>query len=343
MCNINIIIRRDKKRTTGVTECMNVVSFNSYLKNDDAEGYYCEDFKPKKAIHKQIIRGRHSLIVSHQRISTSGKNENMTQPIETDHFLVTHNGVFFGLGTVDDSDTYNYALKLEEKYAKNNSLIASLKELNKETDGRYSVAVYNKETREFIYYKCRGSFMYQAISKNYIMMSTIKDNVQYMVKYFNEEADISEVENTKFLDLNNNLEVIDTFEEYVSPPIKQIPYDYNRHHHKSNNRENSAVQQRNNIIELFNLAGFRFKTVAVMGNIALVGIYPVDEDAFLNYFSSAIIRKHKETKTLIEISVSEIDSELTKAQLEYSEETAMDLLQGRSNKKIIDYDDGFFD
>ena len=231
MCNINIIKSITNRKSARLTECMNVVSFNSFLSNKDSEGFYCEDFKVKRSLDKQVMKGEHSLIVSHQRISTSGKNAEMTQPLESKNFILTHNGVMrtlngISIGNVKESDTYEYLQKFEEYYALSGDTIKTIQQICKETTGSYSIVLFNKKTKEFYYYKNYITNMYIAKSKSYLMLSTKEENVEYMQKYFGGESEREAVKHEVIYDLNRNFEAVAEFNIYEPPKVetqKQLP------------------------------------------------------------------------------------------------------------------------
>lgn len=292
MCNINIIMNLKGTKSTKITEAMNVVSYNSYLGNDDAEGWYADDFKVKKSVEKQIMTGKHSFIVSHQRRSTSGKNAKMSQPLETKNFILVHNGIFSGLGNEKESDTYEYLMNLEEKYKSLQDTKAAIKQLNSETGGYYSVVIYNKKTKEFYYYKDTTSTMYFIKSNTWLVMSTNKHNVEYLKKYFNIKEDLAEVDPKNIYDLNNKFKIVGTFEMKVYKPVQTT-------HTSSywNDWANRASRQnltRDKIIKVLHGMGIQPVTVGLHSGYVMLGLVLEDLTDFKDMFPEAVFVKTKE-------------------------------------------------
>jgi len=238
MCNINVIIKKDKKPSHLVTECMNAVTYMSFKSNDDGEGFFNEKYKVKTSVEKIIYKGNHSMLVTHQRYSTSGKVPEMTQPLENEDFIIVHNGMFYGLGREKKSDTAQYLFELSKEYKKTGDLLEALKTLNYRTDGYYSVVIYNKADKSLTYYKSYQSDMFMVQTDDYLLMSTSKQNALYMKRFFKIEEELMEIEDGKFYDMLDNMDYLGDFLEkpYRKPPTntntrfrdrqRSLPRDY---------------------------------------------------------------------------------------------------------------------
>ena len=223
VCNINIIIRKDRKKTPDITNCMNVISALSYYhKNNDGDGYFAEDLKVKTSEDKLIYKGDHHFIVAHQRLSTSGKVPEMTQPLESKNFIFAHNGVFSNTKeeSKKESDSWYYLQQIEEEYANNNkNTVQAIKTVNERTSGSYSCVIYNKKTDEFYYYKESASSMFILETEKYRLMSTKEQNVEYMKTFFGLKKEVKSMPELRIIDLwqNKQLVYVDTFTKYVEP------------------------------------------------------------------------------------------------------------------------------
>lgn len=293
MCNINIILDKSKRRSHRVTECLNVVTHLSYQSNDDGDGYFTENFKVRKSAEKQIIRGNHWLGVTHQRLSTSGKHEEMTQPIESDNFILVHNGIFRGdcSGDEEESDSYKFLNKLEDSYSETNSLLTTLKLVLKEQAGYWSCVIYDKNTGSLYYFKSKTSVMYMIDNEDFLLMSTKKTNVEYMRKYFKQTDDILEPEPFHIFDMLNNFETLDIHKEYKEPAI---------------NNNFKWWEKRNNRSGIEKICG---------SNWASTGLYKLREllsDYFITPFSVA---RHKDKDGEPYYSIG-INTERSRTQLE---------------------------
>lgn len=290
MCNINVIMNLSGEKSYKVTEAMNVVSYNSYQGNDDAEGWFGDGFKIKKSTEKQIMSGKYSFIVSHQRRSTSGKNENMHQPLKSKDFIIVHNGVFSDLGNTKVSDTYEYLIKLQNKYNEVGDTIQAIKSVNYETKGYYSIVLKNRKTGEFYYYKDSGSRMSFIKSTKWLLMSTSKTNTEYLKKYFKVSSDISDVDPYKIYDLNNKFKEVAEFEEKPIPKTKYIPSG--THYSIPNMR--STTPKRDSIEKILNSYGIQPMTIGIHGDHVLLGINEKDLDEFMQTFPLADLLNTKE-------------------------------------------------
>jgi hypothetical protein len=307
MCNINIIINRKGKKTREISECMNAISFNSFLKNSHAEGYFDETFKIKKAVHKLIYTGEHSLLISHQRIATSGHNAEMAQPIEIGDFIIAHNGVITGLGNDTESDTYELLKEIAKEYETTNDTVKAIQNVTKEHFGTYSIVLYNKKTDELIYFKETMSNMFVLISPEYILMSTLKDNVEYMQKYYDlAKYDISEVEPLKIFNLRTG-ESLGTFEK------KTYVYSKNsKGWSKESSGQSSASQTnlhafsvprdaRDQALKVLEWYGIEPISVGVNGDTMTIGIPDTKLDRFEKAFLTCEYIKKKKDKLLYNV------------------------------------------
>ena len=324
MCNINIIKNWKGKKSAKITEAMNVVSYHSYVSNDDAEGWFGDNYKVTKSVEKQIMSGKHSFIVSHQRRSTSGKNADMAQPLESENFILTHNGIFTGLGNEKVSDTYEYLQSLEKLYKETDNTITSIKQLNKVTAGYYSVVLHNKKTGETYYYKDTGAQMFFVSTDTWFLASTKKDNVEYLQKYFGLQEAVAAVDATNIYDLNDNFRVVDTFEMYVAP-VKQNHYGsgYWMNQNQSSDKKSirklfgpyrsNQITTRDQVDRVLSRIGIWPLTIGIHGTTAMVGVFASDGAELVDLFPNAIFKKKKamptgEDKLLYSIDLEDIEN-----------------------------------
>src|SRR3989337_1675447 len=106
MCNLNIIKNAD------IMPFLLTASAISYDGNDDGDGIYCDkmekEVKSDKKLNLNLYKDQlntSNVILSHQRIATSGKTTENHQPLSNEEFVIIHNGVLWGLGDVHKSDT----------------------------------------------------------------------------------------------------------------------------------------------------------------------------------------------------------------------------------------------
>lgn len=224
MCNINMVFRKDGRKDKRLSEFMNLMSWYSFQNNNDGEGFINEKFKITKSVNKLIYSGSHKFIISHQRLTTSGRVPEMTQPLENDDYIIIHNGVFKEMGGNLESDTAVYLKKLSEKDKDNP--INAIKEISKETFGSYSVVLYHKATGKLMYYKNALKDMYIMETEKYRFLSTIKENLDYMKIYLNEpETEVYSVVEKEIINLNRldkwiKFDNFETARRVFYPPVK---------------------------------------------------------------------------------------------------------------------------
>lgn len=223
MCNINVIIKKDKVPSPEVLNCMNVVSAISYEGNSHGDGFYGNDHQVCRNKGKLIYRGDYSFIVSHQRLATSGKIDSMIQPLQSKNFILVHNGIFRNVDeeSLKQSDTHAYLKLLEEDYKTTKDAVQTIINVNEKTEGYYSCVLYDKNTDKHYYYKESHSNMYIIDTKDYRLMSTREDNVEYMRAYFGLKKEAVKVEDGEVIDLMaNSWKVVGKFSKYTKPEVK---------------------------------------------------------------------------------------------------------------------------
>ncbi len=219
MCNINFIYNKKQKDKIQLAEVMNCMSFNSFLNNKDGEGFIAINEKGKvktgKSKTKMVFLEASKFLLTHQRLATSGLDEEYIHPHETKSLILVHNGVFSGLAEGEKSDTRVYAERLEEEYKKQKGdLIKAIQELNSEVSGSYSIVVYEKKTGKAYYYKEFTTNAWMVENKDYFVMSTEKDNVKYAKLYLKMgKVEPKEIEEKIIYDIFDKFKNVGTFEE----------------------------------------------------------------------------------------------------------------------------------
>lgn len=215
MCNINVAYRKDGKNCHLIKEYMNFASYNSYYRNNDADGYFAfkgDRYFVNKSIHKIKVEENCWFVCSHQRLATSGKPEESIHPFETDDFILVHNGVFDNMGDWEKSDTREFVGKLQSNYKGN--MIEAIQETTKQVSGRFSIVVYDKNEDRVYYFKESGTDMYVVENDDYLFMSTIEENLEYACYMFDiDKEEIKEVTENLIIDVLAGFEEVGTFEE----------------------------------------------------------------------------------------------------------------------------------
>jgi len=172
MCNINILIRKNKNLHTPVIGFIQGVTSVSYLTNPHGEGAYFsltgklikQNDKIDYNEYLNEIQGS-NFILTHQRYSTSGFEVKYHHPFEDENFVLMHNGIMneFIPQNKKGSDSYGFFIKFGEAFARKTAeqpkesrekLVAeTLNELLKEASGSYSIGIYDKAEKVLYYVK----------------------------------------------------------------------------------------------------------------------------------------------------------------------------------------------
>lgn len=240
MCNINLIIRKDGKPTHKLIEYMNTASWHSYTENDDGEGYIEFDSNNHhvksmdKSLNKFMYQGKANVILTHQRKATSGTGKENAHPHETENFLFMHNGVFWGKGNKEVSDSAVYLTEFESEYEQNNNnIITTIKKMHDDKHiGSYSCFIFEKRTNKLYYYKNDSTKMYYLNTKEYLIMSTKRSNVMFAKMFFKINSEIIEVKSDIIFDVFDNFKQqaeikAYVFTNHVGRNANICDYDYN--------------------------------------------------------------------------------------------------------------------
>jgi predicted glutamine amidotransferase len=127
MCNINILVRRRDANIDKEVAFMQTVTTLSYDSNNDADGVFFSDGLVMKSSDKlNLISLREhfvtsKMVMTHQRIATSGKEEQYHQPFTSEEFAFMHNGIVSSFATGGHSDTHNMFQTFLKYFNKNNA------------------------------------------------------------------------------------------------------------------------------------------------------------------------------------------------------------------------------
>ncbi len=214
MCNINLILRKDKTHDPKITEAMNTMSFNSFSSNSHGEGYVALNGKLRyhKSLKKIKYEGSYWFLATHQRFATSGiKDKSNSHPFVTKNLILMHNGIFSGMGNDKESDTAVYSRMLSNSLRKEKNIIKAIQETNKKVSGSYSVLVFSDN--KVYYYKNASTRMFITQNKDYLIMSTVEENVLYAQWYLGVDGKTNEVDSAMIYDVLDNMKSLAEFEE----------------------------------------------------------------------------------------------------------------------------------
>ena len=113
MCNLNIVLLKDRRKYKNLTSFLMAVTSNSYISNNDGDGIFCNNkiVKQKEKIDlfsldKDIKKS--NIIFTHQRRATSGFSEKWSHPFINKDFVLVHNGIINDFIGKRGSDTWGF-------------------------------------------------------------------------------------------------------------------------------------------------------------------------------------------------------------------------------------------
>jgi predicted glutamine amidotransferase len=212
MCNINIYVKKNKLEGLELNKLMAFITSTtakSYTTNDDGEGFYFDNGTLHKSLYKlnplDYVNDINSsnMILTHQRIATSGKSEEYLHPFDSEEFVLMHNGVLsdFVMNENDHSDTFNMFQKfikdfgLSKNPERKGKIVETIRGIFDKLSGSYSVAIYDKTTKVIYYFKNDRTSMYFYINanKDFFYMTTSKDNEKLLClldgKFYEKEVE----------------------------------------------------------------------------------------------------------------------------------------------------------
>ena len=244
MCNLNLLIKNGNNKIDYTAFLMSVTS-SSYAGNSDGDGVYfnSSDRIEKGANKINILKHdkevrNSSFIITHQRISTSGRTPKYTQPFMDDNIVLAHNGVITYTEVNGKSDTFvvfENLTKLFKKKLKNTTsklsreqkLIKSIKKVFGNENGSWSIAIFDKISEILYYFKSQSTNINVFKSKNMMYLTTSLRNDVFMSlvnKKEPTEYDIEAEHLYKILIKNNKIKFFDTKEKIEAKTYTSTNY-----------------------------------------------------------------------------------------------------------------------
>ncbi|MDD2410032.1 MAG: hypothetical protein PHD03_04885 [Bacilli bacterium] len=236
MCNINIMITKSNKKKE-IKKAFSVLKngcISSYATNSDGDGYFINnrikksfDFLNKDNLLTEFYKAK--MIITHQRITTSGHNFMSLQPFQNDRFVFVHNGILSNsIYNIDKnkSDSLQFFELFQEKIKKNDCIEKVLKEMLEIEKGYYSISIFDKENNKLYYVKNdRATINFYLINNESLYITTSNNNYNFI----EEPYKIIEIKNLNVYEINiNNLDIFSLL-EYKEPKqeiFKKNWYDH---------------------------------------------------------------------------------------------------------------------
>jgi len=218
MCNLNILFHKKKIDITGFIQS---VTSNSFTRNKDGEGFYCDY---ENTFNKDLNKinynnfpeiNKSNVVISHQRLSTSGFSVKYNHPFINKDFVMVHNGIINqfkeGKKQSDSKGFFDKFNKQFKKYSKNNnreqSILKSIKKLFKNDLGSYSIMFYDRKTENSYYFKDSYTRINFYKNKDFLYITTLEDNELFLNLLDYKEFDILNIKSNKIYKINKNQKV----------------------------------------------------------------------------------------------------------------------------------------
>jgi hypothetical protein len=192
MCNLNIIVRKNRKQT--LTPFLQSVSAHSYARNDDGDGIYIGSTgQVFKSLHKMNyykweneIEGS-NVIFSFQRLATSGKTIEYVQPFRNEEFVFMHNGVVNSFLKDKGSDSFGFFQDFISGFNKladgsrTDKIIRTIKFLLDNVSGDwYSMILYDLIEKKLYYWKSESPNINFYRYNNMLYITTCEENKKFL-------------------------------------------------------------------------------------------------------------------------------------------------------------------
>jgi len=192
MCNLNILITKKEGRIKDIVGFLMATTSNSFTNNPDGEGFWAGGVLVKgyEKINyvkyaEQIIDS--NIVITHQRLSTSGHDEKYCHPFEDDDFVLVHNGIINDFLGKNGSDTYGFFKQFTKQFKKDKGknreerIKKIIKDLLENLSfGSYSIALFDKKTEKLYYFKNFSTEIHFYENENFIYISTIEENKLFL-------------------------------------------------------------------------------------------------------------------------------------------------------------------
>lgn len=229
MCCINILVKNEEfkgKDFINIVGFMTTVTGHSFVRNHDGDGVYFSNGVLEKGKNKvNMIRHLKDIresrfVMTHQRLTTSGKGEEYTHPFDSPEFVLVHNGVMGSYAKGGHSDTHGCFQDFLSKFKERDEDVRQEKVVNAIKDifdnvylGSYSIAIYDKVDKCVYYFKNASTSIYAYVSKkdDLLYITTNNDNAEFLTMLEGINFQSLEIENYTIYQIMSENKKVDTF------------------------------------------------------------------------------------------------------------------------------------
>lgn len=189
MCNLNVVFQKantPKQVREAIPGFVMAVTTLSYVNNSDGDGVYANGYLWKGQGKVDVVRIADRIkdapvILSHQRIATSGFNGKFTQPFASKEFVLIHNGIINDFVEQGKSDTWGFFHQFCSEFEKAKGkrdcrVVATIKKLLDGNRGFYSIALLDRVTGTVFYFRNSWAQISLWKSKHVLYLATDKGN-----------------------------------------------------------------------------------------------------------------------------------------------------------------------
>lgn len=247
MCNLNIIIKKeikDEKDLLTVPFFLDITTKNSFLTNRDGEGIFTENLFERSIEKIDLFKYFNELInsdiiITHQRLATSGFSAKYTQPFKSKEFVLVHNGVINDFLLKKGSDTYGFFRQFLDKFneipgRREKRIIKAIKKLLEKLNyGSYSIALFDRTTRKLYYFKNETTDIHFYKNHELLYITTLDENKKFLRLFKNKFKEVNIKDNIIYrIDPNLEIQEVGKIKQKTSYKKNSFwdfkePYNYN--------------------------------------------------------------------------------------------------------------------
>ena len=186
MCNLNILFKNKKAKHKDLLTAFNFSCAASYAMNTDGARVYFNNGNKLVTSANNIDINKYknnfinsSVVIGHERISTSGHSLDNLQPFMNERFVFVHNGVLYEFNNhKEKSDSKQLFEVFIRNFSLTNDVAIAIKQALKTEGGSYSILIYDKK-EEIGYYFKNGATSISFYAGEGILFISTKDNNKY--------------------------------------------------------------------------------------------------------------------------------------------------------------------
>lgn len=197
MCNLNILIRKNTRKKNllkAIPSFLMAVTSNSYADNPNGDGFYAGGVIERSVNKIDLLKYKSvlmdsNIILTHQRISTSGLSSRYTHPFLNKDFVLIHNGIINDFLGKNGSDTYGFFKQFCKMFYQKDEMGCNREEkikyaikdlLDGLDGGSFSIAILDRVTNNLYYFKNDDTNIYAYSNSELLYFTTLEENKLFL-------------------------------------------------------------------------------------------------------------------------------------------------------------------